>query len=443
MYYSGFASAIKNGIGLATCPLTYPPTNWTKQGIIFAPNATAAQWDSGYIRMGNIFKLGSVYYLYYQGGPNVGGTGAMGFGLATSTDGISFTRSVYNPLVTLSGDETQLEDPTVVRVDSTHWYLYYCYRTAGATLPGIRVATSPDGLAWTKIGNVLNIGAAGTWDNKYIEHAQIYYLGGHYVLIYEAVGDLIGKPWSHGLAYSETPTDVFTKYSGNPFFTSSGVAGAFDQYHVATPYLFNHDSIWYLFFQGGNVSVPYGISDWKMGMAYSSYPESPPTIPNYHSSLQASFEYTIQGLKVSLKDTTYGAVSVRVWNFGDGIGSTNPFPTHKYANSGIYTIILTVLDEQEHSSTAMVTIEVDLGPGTPFEKTEIGWRIRLTDEMVIGVSATGLGIFGATMIVSTFILKEIPILTRKGRWLIGGLCILASIYFFVFVKGIIEIGVFG
>jgi hypothetical protein len=104
---------------------------------------------------------------------------------------------------------------------------------------------------------------------------------------------------------------------------------------------------------------------------------------------------------------------------------------------------MTAYDEYGHSNKAMWTIVVDLGEGTPLERVDYGWRIRLTDETVIGISATGLGIFGATMIVSTFILKEIPILTRKGRWLIGGLCILVSAYFFIFKAGVIEIGVFG
>jgi len=271
MYYTGFATTIKNAIGLATSPKTYPPTTWTKQGAVFTPNPASGQWDSGYIRLGNIFKVDSTYYLYYQGAPNIGGGGTSQIGLATSTDGISFTRSASNPILVPSGDEIQLEDPTVIRVDATHWYMYYNWRTSTDTLPGIRVATSSDGVTWTKVsGNVLDRGASGQWDDTYIEHSQIYYIGGKYVLIYEGYGGSGNEPWKHGMAYNTSPTTAFTKYSGNPFFSPSGVVGAFDQYHVATPNLFFHDK-WYLFYQGGDNKDNYGLSNWKMGLA-----EGPP-----------------------------------------------------------------------------------------------------------------------------------------------------------------------
>jgi PKD repeat protein len=48
------------------------------------------------------------------------------------------------------------------------------------------------------------------------------------------------------------------------------------------------------------------------------------------------------GTTVKLKDTTKGAVSSRVWNFGDGYRSTSPYPTHTYARHGTYSVCLSV-----------------------------------------------------------------------------------------------------
>lgn len=278
MYYSAFGFTEHGGIALATSPKTYPPTSWTKQGLVFSANETPGQWDSGCIRLGNVFKVGSVYYLYYHANSEFipgpvwyGGSGDNAFGLATSTDGLTWVRNPGNPIFEHGGDESAIEDPVVIRVDSTHWYMYYNYRTGGLTLPGIRMATSSDGVTWSRISvqNVLKTGGVGTWDHEYIEHSQIYYIGGHYVLIYEGFEGWPTGPWSIGIAYSESPTGPFTKYSGNPIFSPSGIAGAFDEFHVATPSLFYHNGIWHLFFQGGNVSASYGDSFWSMGVAYS------------------------------------------------------------------------------------------------------------------------------------------------------------------------------
>jgi predicted GH43/DUF377 family glycosyl hydrolase len=277
MYYSAFGFTEHGGIALATSPKTYPATSWTKQGLVFAANETPGQWDSGCLRLGNVLKVDSTYYLYYHANSEFipgpvwyGGSGDNAFGLATSTDGVTWTRNPSNPIFEHGGDEIGIEDPVVIRVDATHWYMYYNYRSWDV-LPGIRMATSSDGITWARISvqNVLRTGGAGSWDSTYIEHSQIYAIAGHYVLIYEGFEGWPNGPWSIGIAYSDSPTGPFTKYSGNPIFSCSGVSGAFDQYQVATPSLHYHAGVWYLFYQGG-AALNYGDSTWKMGMAYST-----------------------------------------------------------------------------------------------------------------------------------------------------------------------------
>ena len=270
MYYSGLIyTAVANGIGRATSPLEYPPVNWTKVDKVFAGNATPGQWDSGSVRLGTVLKDNGTYYMYYGGTPAVGFSGAVQIGLATSTNGFTWIRhGNAAPVLTSSGDEIQVEDPAVVRVDATHWYMYYSYRTAGAILPGIRVATSPDGVAWTKVGDVISKGSAGQWDDTYIEHSNVYYIDGHFVLLFEAYGGSGSEPWQIGLAYSTSPTTAWVKYASNPIFGPSHTPGAFDEYHVDTPFLLNHDEDWYLFF-GGADAYSYGPANWMMGIAYS------------------------------------------------------------------------------------------------------------------------------------------------------------------------------
>jgi hypothetical protein len=280
MFYTGFRyDAVANGIGRATAPPEYPMTNWTKYGKVFEGNATPGQWDSGSVRLGSVVKDNGTFYMYYGATPAIGFAGGpVKIGLATSTDELTWTRhGNASPVLIPSGDEVNVEDPAVLRSDSTHWYMYYSYRTAVSILPGIRVATSPNGVDWTKIGDVLNIGAPGQWDDTYLEHSQIYMVASHYVLLFEAYGGSGSEPWQTGIAYSTNPTSGFVKYSGNPIFSPSQKDGAFDQYHVDTPFLFNHDSDWYLFF-GGADNYVYSPANWRMGIAYSpgTAPMTPP-----------------------------------------------------------------------------------------------------------------------------------------------------------------------
>jgi predicted GH43/DUF377 family glycosyl hydrolase len=257
MYYTAYTVGPTGAkVGLATSSKTYPPTNFTK----YAGNPVYE--DGVFVALGNVIKVGSVYYMYYQ----YGVAGAY-FALATSGDGITFTR--YGNVLTTSADETVIQNVAVISKDASTWYMYYSYRTATKTLPGFRIATSSNGINWTKIsGDVLTTGSAGTFDSTYLEHHHITYAYNTYILTYEAYN---GTNFAHGIAYntSTVPTGTFTKYENNPIFERSGVTGSWDQHHVATPHLFNHGDNWYLFFQGG-ASISYGDSNWGLAVAYNT-----------------------------------------------------------------------------------------------------------------------------------------------------------------------------
>ncbi|MFH1609569.1 MAG: PKD domain-containing protein [Candidatus Bipolaricaulota bacterium] len=56
------------------------------------------------------------------------------------------------------------------------------------------------------------------------------------------------------------------------------------------------------------------------------------------------------------------------WDFGDGEGSAWPSPDHVFAHDGVYTVILTVLDDRGGTVTASVTV----GVSTPQESGGCG-----------------------------------------------------------------------
>ena len=151
------------------------------------------------------------------------------------------------------------------------------------------------------------------------------------------------------------------------------------------------------------------------------------------SGLQASFEYTMDGNLITFTDKSFGPIVNWIWNFGDKTGSTKQNPTHQYVASGKYVVSLAVYDAGGHSSKASVEIDLKLGPDFPVERTRGGWDVFITDDLTLSVSAVGLLVGGAIMYVSAMYLRYFPVITSKGRKVIGALMVLAGLYFLIFI----------
>lgn len=154
-----------------------------------------------------------------------------------------------------------------------------------------------------------------------------------------------------------------------------------------------------------------------------------PTIPH---SVYPAFEYIVDGFEVFFTDKTYGEVASIYWDFGDGTGSTAQNPIHKYKYPGIYEVTLTVIATDGESRS--LTTRISVGLDEPFSATDQGWRLVWDDDTVITVSAVGMAALGISLWISSFLFPKIPVITKKGRRVLGILCILAASYYFVFVN---------
>jgi hypothetical protein len=79
----------------------------------------------------------------------------------------------------------------------------------------------------------------------------------------------------------------------------------------------------------------------------------------------ARFTAVVRGDWVSLKDVStdaYGTIVSRVWDYGDGSGSTASNAVKTYAAAGTYDIMLTVTDD--NGATASLTQSVTVTPVT-------------------------------------------------------------------------------
>lgn len=165
-----------------------------------------------------------------------------------------------------------------------------------------------------------------------------------------------------------------------------------------------------------------------------SLPIIPPTNnPSSPGAISVSFEYVVIGNTVYFSDNSYGDASIFVWNFGDGKGSTSENPSHDYPGPGIYDVSLTVYGEDGKKYSLSTRVKVDIGP--PISKGDSGWNIQLTDTIILKVSAVGLLITGMSMFASAMYFPRSPLLSRRGRYVIGALFMGISAYYVIFQGG--------
>ncbi|MBI2378257.1 MAG: PKD domain-containing protein, partial [Deltaproteobacteria bacterium] len=69
-----------------------------------------------------------------------------------------------------------------------------------------------------------------------------------------------------------------------------------------------------------------------------------------------------------------GRVVTYRWDFGDGTGSSEPNPTHRYANSGSYRMTLQVTDDTDLSASQTPTYQALLEPIADFDWSPVAPR---------------------------------------------------------------------
>ena len=176
----------------------------------------------------------------------------------TGLAGLSSGWTLHSNVLSPTGSETDVSQGAVLKDGSTY-YMYYSYRTASATLPGIRVASSSDGITWTRANggaDILSRGGVGTYDHTFFEFHQIQKIGSNYIITCEVYGGpegvADGSTWHNALYYSTNPTSGWARTASNPVLGGSGIAGSADRYHVATPWWAFINGTWRIFYQASS-----------------------------------------------------------------------------------------------------------------------------------------------------------------------------------------------
>jgi len=273
MWYTGTTRLWRYRIGYAT---STDGISWTKSKTnpVLSPGPPGS-WGSNFTSSPSVIYNGSLYMMWYVGGQQPQPSefyyytfsGSLGFGLATSRDGITWTKYAGNPVMERTPiDAFVMFDPWVLRVDNQFKMWYTC--GSGAQL-GVCNAASPDGIHWTKIPTAIfkGTGLSSDWDSGDVYSPNVFYDGHVYGMWYS--GDrYINQTFSiHQIGYATSPDGItWTRAPGNPILGPSA-RGSWDSGNIDEQGVVQVDGMFRLYYSG--FADPKQNGPYKIGLAES------------------------------------------------------------------------------------------------------------------------------------------------------------------------------
>jgi hypothetical protein len=192
MWYTGTAARPGSEQHLATQQVGYAESRdgiqWRKyddrgtRGALYAVSdpvlrPRADGWDNLFVGDPTVILDGRTYKMWYGGGTTRGGA-TVSIGYAESRDGVHWTAS-RRPVLVATRAEGFVTGPHVVKAGRRYELWYYAGKQ-----PGIKHATSTDGIRWTRRGFALRPGPRGSWDEGEASAPYVLVSGRQYRMYY-------------------------------------------------------------------------------------------------------------------------------------------------------------------------------------------------------------------------------------------------------------------
>ncbi len=247
------------------------------------PLGPPGAFDAGNAIVARVVRHAGVDHLFYVGDTSLHVDGAIG--LATSADGVNFTKHVANPILSADGtgyDAGQLfYCAPLFDASAQQWVLYYGGAPALGTLNGCAVgrAIAPSATGpWVRsAAPVLSPGGPAEWDAGWVAPDTVSKSGSEWRMYYSggrSFHDLFGAQRRIGLATSVDGV-TWTKHddasTGAPPFAQSdpvldvGPPGSWDSHFTLLPVVHETEHGFEMFYTGWNggsgfVSIGYATS---------------------------------------------------------------------------------------------------------------------------------------------------------------------------------------
>jgi uncharacterized repeat protein (TIGR01451 family) len=232
--------------------------NWTKEAAnpVLSPGQS---WEVEGVRAGSVIYDGGLYKMWYTGYDS-GWVGRIGY--ATSPDGVAWTKHGSNPVLDVgasgSWEDDEVSGPTVIKEGGTYhmWYTGYDGMTSR-----IGHATSSNGTNWTKdpANPVLDIGPPGDWDWLGVYSPNVVKVGAEYNLWYS--GGTLPQAWQTGYALSSDGSD----WTRGEMLIPEGAPGIFDSHSADYPSVIvdgDEFKVWYSGLnEGGIYNIGYATAE--------------------------------------------------------------------------------------------------------------------------------------------------------------------------------------
>lgn len=252
----------------------------TGPGPVISPSKDVTRFDATSISSPSALFDGSNYRVYYTGrctSKDCTDPRASALGLATSSDGHTWTLS--SGKLTIHGESSSaLSDPVVLRRGDGSYLMAYRSETAGGT-GQIGIATSDDGLGWTRVAIALVSGGETDWDGGDVAGPAL--LGYRNRLYLWYVGRDRTSTVSHlGLAVANDDGNFkFVKDEANPVLSPDDDGSSQEnQRGIADPWVALGEGktlhLWYVGLTwGGRSEIHYAVSE--DGRFWVRYPQNP------------------------------------------------------------------------------------------------------------------------------------------------------------------------
>jgi predicted GH43/DUF377 family glycosyl hydrolase len=240
-------------------------------------------FDDGFIWGGTVLKLNDEYRMYYGAYSNSRGKWSIGF--AGSQDGIHW-RKIPEALIPAgppgSWDQDGPNAPCVMRDSSGQYWMWYSGNSQPTTAIGL--ATSLDGIAWSKYaGNPIMVSdPKDKWESFLVTDSRIVKVNLTYHMFYHGAPG----PYGYQIGYASSTDGIhWTRYPNNPVLTL-GAPWAWDGYSLSQHWVLWKDGVfkmWYGARDYGNVfQIGYATSPLTV-TSMSRPTESPQAYKLYQS----------------------------------------------------------------------------------------------------------------------------------------------------------------